>query len=192
MFSKQFLLLLVTVSLVWTGCASSSSADKESDAASESVSGQPPSAEEDTPKPLPKGPEVQLGSAQTDGEQKAEEAVGGDDGEDAAEAGAVVSRAELDRFIDKGPPFALTMVKVSPSRADGKFQGFEITAMKRSAAEAVAPQLVPGDIVTHINGVRMEKPDDYLNAWKLLGEVSKVRIDFIRDGEAKHAIWRVQ
>lgn len=195
MFSKQFLLLLITVGFVFSGCASSSSADKASGTDSETVSGQPPSPEEGTPKELPKGPEVQLGKSSNAEPDDAEpDDAEPDDAEsaDTAETGAVVTRAELDSFIAKGPPYTLTLVKVEPARVDGKFQGFKLVAMQRSAAEAVAPQLVPGDIVTHVNGVRLEKPDDYVDAWNLLAEVSKIRIDFIRDGESKHAIWRVQ
>lgn len=192
MFGKQFVLLLITVGLAFSGCASSSSADKASDSESETVSGQPPSPEEDTPKALPEGPEVQMGKARAEGPSDAGEEPDGTETAESPQSAAVVSRAQIDRFIDKGPPYALTLVKVEPARADGKFRGFKLIAMERSAAQVVGPQLVPGDIVTHINGVRLEKPDDYLNAWKLLGEVSKIRIDFVRDGESKHAIWRVQ
>ncbi len=193
MFIKQYVLLLAILALVVSGCASSSGASDKSEGAAETVSGEPPSPEEDTPKQLPEGPEVDVGSAAEDARQQ--QAAGEPEqaeGADPADSGATVSRAQVDSFIDKGPPFALTMVRVKPSRDAGKFQGFEIVDLKPQAAEVVNPQLVAGDVITHINGVRLEKPDDYLNAWKLLGEVTKIRVDFIRDGESQHATWRIQ
>lgn len=182
---KQYLLLLVISGLVFAGCASSSGASDESSSGSDEVSGQPPSHEEDTPKALPKGPEVDVGSAKVEPSEQT-------GAEQDAQAQAVVSKAELKRFIDKGATFALQQVRVKPSRVDGEFQGFELVKWTQAAKEAVSPQLGLGDVITHINGVRIERPDDYLTAWKLLDEIGTIRVDFIRKGEPRHATWRVQ
>ncbi len=189
MKSKYAVVLVVALGMALAGCASSSKA-AQSDASAQKVEGEPPNGAADAPHALPKGPAVEVGKAHVD--QEASETQGDTaGGPDAADA-AVISRAQLDAFIKKGPSFALTQVKVEPARTDGKFQGFEIVDMKEGARKALAPQVVKGDVITHINGVRVKKPADYLNAWKLLEDISKIRIDFVRDGQAKHATWRVQ
>lgn len=192
---KQLAIVVATLCVVAAGCASNE-ASSRADSTSQKVSGSPPSAQEDTPKALPKGPAVEMGESHAQPEQTeaAEQGVeqAANTGAGSAAHGEVITRQQLETFIAKGPSFALTMVRVEPARDDGKFEGFEIVEMKAGADQALAPQMGKGDVITHINGVRIEKPDDYLNAWKLLDEVSQIRIDFLRDGQAKHAIWRVQ
>jgi type II secretory pathway component PulC len=185
------------------GCASSSATT--SDGADEAVSSEPPSAEEDTQKPLPRGPDVEVGKARVDAsdgqsadqedETNQDEAQQNEAQQNEAqqdESAATVSRSDVQAFMQKGPSYALTMVDVAPERSDGEFQGFKVTTMTPGAASAVSGQLQTGDVITHINGVRMQKPDDYLNAWKLLSEVTKIRIDFVRDGSAEHAVWLIE
>ncbi|MFP4596997.1 MAG: hypothetical protein ACLFVJ_02020 [Persicimonas sp.] len=188
---KQLIFCVFIAAALGVGCASGSQSTSAED---EDVSASPPSADEDTRGELPEGPEVNMGrtgEGEGDGESKA-----GDEADDAGgEAKGtqqVVTGSQLDAFIEKGPSFALTQVEVAPRRKDGSFQGFQLVSMRPSAQESVGEQLRLGDIITHINGVRLEKPDDYLDAWKLLGEVSSIRIDFIRDGQAQHALWRVE
>ncbi len=188
---KQLIFCLFVAGALGLGCASGS---QSSSAEDEDVSASPPSADEDTRGELPEGPEVDMGrSGEGAGDAESEAGDEADDAEaDANDAQQVITRSQLDTFIEKGPSFALTQVEVAPSRDDGTFQGFQLVSMRPSAQESVGNQLQLGDIITHINGVRLEKPDDYLDAWKLLDEVSSIRIDFIRDGEAEHALWRVE
>jgi hypothetical protein len=187
-------LCLIAFATTAFGCASSSgAADDGAEERAQKVSGEPPSPQEDTQKPLPKGPKVEIGNAPSDVEPADVEPADAEpaDASDGEAAGSF-TRSEVQAFMQKGPSYALTMVRVQPERVDGKFQGFKVIEMKPGAASTVAPQLVKGDVITHINGVRMEKPDDYLNAWKLLSEVSTIRVDFVRDGTSDHAVWNIQ
>lgn len=188
---KQLIFCLFVAGALGVGCASGSQSTSAED---EDVSASPPSADEDTRGELPEGPEVNIGrSGEGAGDAESEAGAEADDVEgDVEGAQQAVTRGQLDTFIDKGPSFALTQVEVAPSRDDGTFQGFQLVSMSPNAQESVGEQLQLGDIITHINGVRLEKPDDYLDAWKLLGEVSSIRIDFIRDGQPQHALWRVE
>jgi S1-C subfamily serine protease len=216
MLIRTSLLLFCAVSLLAVGCASGASSTTDEDG-SEGVSGKPPAADEDDPGQLPAGPELQLradqGGSKASGEEENRPDEGGSeaqvdtgdesdegeadgDSEGEAEGGQqaadTVTSEELDSFLDRGPSYALTLVEVEPSRADGAFQGFEIVSMAEPANRFVSPHLTKGDVITHINGVRLEKPDDYLAAWKQLDEVSTIRVDFIRDGASEHATWQVQ
>jgi hypothetical protein len=184
-------LCLVAFATSSVGCASNSGpTDDGAEKPAQGVSGEPPSPQEDTQKSLPDGPKVDIGrasaKARTNRNQPDEL-----DGQ-ADTPGASFTRSQVEAFMQQGPPYALTMVRVAPERNDGAFQGFKITKMKPAAAKTVAPHIKAGDIITHINGVRMEKPDDYLNAWKLLSEVDTIRIDFVRGGASEHARWNIK
>jgi type II secretory pathway component PulC len=165
------------------GCASGSAAEG-ADSAEQRVAGEPPAPGELSGQGLPEGPEVLLGAADKEG-QAADAAAADSDS-------AVVSRAELDALIKKGPSFPLSMVQVEPARTDGRFTGFRVVEIHEFARPVLSRKLQKGDVITHLNGVRVRKPDDYLNAWKLLAEVSELRIDFLRDSQPQHAVWTVQ
>ncbi|AWV89410.1 hypothetical protein [Bradymonas sediminis] len=175
--------LVGAVSLFSVGCASSSTAER--DAADERVSGQPPSADEDVRRGLPRGPDVLTGSTGAAAQPSAS-------GQAEVSADASVTRAELKQFILKGPSFPLSMVEVEPAREGSKFVGYRVIAISPVAQPTLQGRLGKGDIITHLNGVRVEKPDDYLNAWKLLAGITTVRIDFVRDGQASYSAWQVQ
>jgi len=176
-------LLLGAVSLFSVGCASNSSAER--DAADERVSGQPPSADEDVHGDLPPGPDVLTGAPGAVAQPSAS-------AQTEVSADASVTRAELKQFILKGPSFPLSVVEVEPAREGSQFVGYRVIAIAPVAQPTLQGHLSDGDIITHLNGVRIEKPDDYLNAWKLLADIATVRIDFVRDGAPNHSVWQVQ
>lgn len=109
-----------------------------------------------------------------------------------AEGEATVTRADLDQFIARGPSYVLTVVTVEPVHRDGQFQGYQITDVTRGVREFITPQMRVGDVVTHINGVRMLRPEDFMQAWRSLDKVGQIRIDFVRQSEPMTANWTVR
>jgi len=81
---------------------------------------------------------------------------------------------------------------MEPVREDGKFRGYEIVDATPEAREAMTPQLEIGDIITHANGVEIERPGDYMEAWETFAEADRVHIDFRRDGETDRAVWVIR
>lgn len=146
--------------------------------------GQPPVAgdPDGAPRGLPEGPEVELSAPSAPGDEGAGGLV--------EEPG--VTRAQLQAFLEKGPSFALTMTRVTPHYEDGQFRGFEIVALHPNARRVLGTELVEGDVVTHINGVRIKQPDDYLSAWKRLNTVGVVEVKILRGGAPETARWAVE
>ena len=180
------LLSAVAVCLVavpTTGCASSS---KQADDDNAEV-GQPPSSDDPDSEPgeVPKGPSVDISDG---GEGEPEDSA---EATPASDTSPTVTPQQVETFMQKGPPYALTLTRVEAHRINGSFAGFEIIAMHPSAKRFMEPEVVVGDVITHINGVRMKKPDDYLSAWKLLDDVDAIRIKFTRDGDEREAVWRI-
>lgn len=132
--------------------------------------------------PLPDGPPVVRQESETPDQPPVE----GEDGE------AAVTRAELDAFLDKGPPYVLTIVTFEPMHSDQGFLGFQITEVTSGARAFMTPQIRVGDVVTHVNGVRILRPEHLNEAWRTLDKASSVRVDFLRRGEQQHAVWVVK
>lgn len=184
--NNRLFLAALAVGLLGLGAACSSAPQKADEAPSHS----PPEGVE--PK-MPEGPEV-LRSGATAPAKADTNAPAGEAGEaeEAEEERPSVTRAQVDAFIERGPSYALTQVEVEPAREGGGFQGFQLVSAQREARNFLMPQLRVGDVITHINGIRQQKPDDYLQAWKTLANVSTIRIDFLRQSEPMNAIWKVE
>lgn len=170
-------------------CAPSSSSGKKAEAGEEpdeQVMYSPP-ADEDQPTEIPRGAPVLDGYERpTSDAQPAPP-----EGSDAVGPEATVARATLESLMAQGPAWGLSQIEVSPHRDGDVFKGFAITKFGPIAAGTVSPPLAVGDVITHLNGVRLRKPDDYLEAWKLARTVPAIRVDYIRDGQPSYSSWQV-
>ncbi len=66
----------------------------------------------------------------------------------------------------------------------GKFKGFRVLEV-RGGPEWTAIDLKPGDVVTAVNGFRVERPEAVGQAMETLVVASELRVDLDRDGEAR-------
>jgi S1-C subfamily serine protease len=96
-------------------------------------------------------------------------------------------RAEVDRvLVTQGPPWVLRrVVSEEVMRADGKFSGWRLVGLPEEWRDI---DLKPGDVVTRVNGLPLETPDEAWEAWKSVGRSSELKITLMRDGAARQAI----
>jgi len=84
--------------------------------------------------------------------------------------------------IKQNPSSFLNYVRATPARQNGKFIGFRLQAGKqRGALKELG--LKPGDIVTSINGVRIDAPAKGMKAMQALGEGDSVNVTLLRGGQ---------
>lgn len=163
------------------GCASAPDQRRAAERGPESNVGAPPSGDEAVVAPLPNNP----ASRQARQVMPREPMVGPD-------GAALITRGEVNALLERGPAVVFQHVDTEPQHDNGEFVGFLIVDISAPAHSFVAPQLRVGDVVTHVNLVKLERPDHYLNAWSTLAEAEEIRVDFRREGQASHAIWRVE
>ncbi len=73
------------------------------------------------------------------------------------------------------------IIRVAPQVDQGKVVGFRIQPGKdRATFDALG--LVPGDVVTEINGVVLDDPSQGLQAFEALGEATQANVTVLRDG----------
>ncbi|MBX3212264.1 MAG: PDZ domain-containing protein [Labilithrix sp.] len=94
-----------------------------------------------------------------------------------------LKRAAIKDTIAQGLGVFLQNVTVEdwPVMHDGKFHGFKI----RSINADWGVDLQPGDVVTRINGIVPEHPEEADAALRALEKASALKVDFERDGKAK-------
>lgn len=154
-------------------------------AKNDKVSDPPEGAEVRT---MPEGPEIVDDSIHPRETRPTDEA----DGTEAQGASGVVNKAEVAAFMRRGPSYVLTQVVVDPVHGKAGFEGYKIASATQSVESFMAPQLKLGDVVTHLNGVKIERPDDYLQAWNRLKDADVLSVNFVREGQKLSAQWRVE
>ncbi len=94
-----------------------------------------------------------------------------------------LKRAEVKEAIQIGLGYFLQNVSVEdfPAMQDGKFHGFVV----RSINEAWIVDLKPGDVVTRVNGIVPEQPDDADSAFKSLEKATALKVDYERNGQRR-------
>ena len=178
MKTRQHIALVTLLAFVVVGCSGKST--KEDARLNE------PPADTEAGVEMPEGPPVVRQAGEVEGAPSAEDAP------PAEEEQPFVKRVELDAFLDRGPSYILRIVTVEPKHGPQGFEGFQITEVTPDARTFMTPQVRVGDVVTHVNGVRILKPEDLMQAWRSLDRVTTIRVDYLRRGEASHASWVVR
>lgn len=92
-------------------------------------------------------------------------------------------RGEVRETIRHGLGAFLQNVTVDdyPVMESGKFKGFKL----RTINETWGIDLRPGDVITKVNGMSIEHPEDADAALRSLEKAPALRVDFEREGKAK-------
>jgi type II secretion system protein C len=74
-----------------------------------------------------------------------------------------------------------------PVFAGGKFHGFRIAALHDPAFWR-GVDLKPGDVVTRLNGMPIERPEQAQAAFQSLEQASELRVSYERDGAQRELV----
>jgi S1-C subfamily serine protease len=96
-----------------------------------------------------------------------------------------ISRTELNRQIDGGLGRWLQQVEGDRSIAKGRFQGWLIKSLHPKDPCYTQLPLRPGDIVTQVNGKRLEKPEQAFEVVEGLKTSTSLVVDYLRDGKSQ-------
>lgn len=99
-------------------------------------------------------------------------------------------RQDVDAFIDGGFPQFLQRVDVEARVVDGQFRGWSIVnLMPREFWNGV--DLRPGDIVTAVNDLPIERDTEAYDAFESLKAADTLRVAFQRDGQSHVLVYKI-
>ncbi len=103
----------------------------------------------------------------------------------------VIRRSTIRSVLAAGPGAFLQKVSVDdhPVFLAGKFHGFRITGLESESFRGV--DLKPGDVVTLIEGMPIEHPEEAIAAFDALEVASELRVDYERDGVPRMLRYRI-
>lgn len=92
-----------------------------------------------------------------------------------------IKRSQIKQTIGKGLGYFLQNVTVEdyPAMKANKFYGWKL----RSVNAELGVDLRPGDVVTKVNGLPIEHPEEADAAMRSLEKAPSLRVDFERDGK---------
>jgi hypothetical protein len=103
-----------------------------------------------------------------------------------------LSRSAVHATVAQGLGAFLQHVELDerPVFVGGRFRGFRITAL-HDAAFWRGVDLKPGDVVTRINGLPIERPEQALRAFESLETSSELRVSYERSGEPRELMYPI-
>ena len=93
-------------------------------------------------------------------------------------------RDDVNALIDRGFPEFLQRVEVEPRLVDGQFRGWSIVNLNPSDFWS-GVDLKPGDIVTRVNDLPIERETEAFDAFESLKRSDALRVAFQRDGQSR-------
>ncbi len=94
-------------------------------------------------------------------------------------------REDVVEIVSAGPPAFLAKLDVRPARdpSTGRFAGWEIVQI--GDAELAAGAIRPGDVVTRVNGKKIEDPFQFFEVFRSLVLAPELRISVVRGRDAQ-------
>lgn len=93
-----------------------------------------------------------------------------------------LQRKDVERVVDAGLGRFLSRVTVEPSLSNGKFVGWSVVSL--APAEAwLGVDLRPGDVVTRVNGMAIERETEAYDAFQAVRQAPSLEVSLLRRGK---------
>jgi S1-C subfamily serine protease len=99
-------------------------------------------------------------------------------------------RDDVAATVDQGLGYFLQRVSVDAEVVDGKFHGFRIVEL-RPLEYWQGVDLRPGDVVTMVNGMSIERDIDAYQAFQSLRTAQALRVTFLRGGTTHELVYSI-
>jgi type II secretory pathway component PulC len=99
-------------------------------------------------------------------------------------------REDVNFTVEEGLGYFLQRVAVEPEIVGGKFQGFRIVDL-RPAEYWQGVDLRPGDVVTQVNGMPIERDIDAYEAFQSLRAATLLRVSLVRGGMKRELVYAI-
>lgn len=93
-------------------------------------------------------------------------------------------RADVERVVDAGLGRFLSQVAIEPALSGGKFTGWSIVSLRPPEFWS-AVDLKPGDVVTRINGMAIEREVEAYDAFQAVRQAPTLEVSYLRQGQPR-------
>lgn len=113
-----------------------------------------------------------------------------------AEEQAIVLEGELERsrvkaVIDKGAQRFIASLRVAPHMRGKRFAGFRIEGFAPDSPLVNSAAIRPGDVVVKVNREPVERPDQFMRAWEVVGAADSLEVEVLRGTQRYLYRWKL-
>ncbi len=91
-----------------------------------------------------------------------------------------LERARLKAVLDQGPQRFIASLRVAPHMKGKRFMGFRIEGFAADSPLVNGAAVRPGDVVLEINREPVERPDQFMRAWEVVGDADSLEVELLR------------
>jgi S1-C subfamily serine protease len=102
-----------------------------------------------------------------------------------------LSRSQVVATLSRGFGAFLARGQLEPSLINGRFRGWRIVKLAPGDPMWRGVDLGPGDVVTQVNGMPLERPEQALAAFQSLAVAKELRVSVDRSGVAKELVYPI-
>lgn len=102
-----------------------------------------------------------------------------------------LSRGEVVATLSRGMGAFLARAQVEPALTNGRFRGWRIVKLAPDDPMWRGVDLAPGDVVTQMNGLPLEHPEQALAAFQSLAIAKELRVTLDRNGTPREIVYPI-
>ena len=101
-------------------------------------------------------------------------------------------RAEVDRVVEGGAGRLLAQVRVQPAFRSSRFLGYRVEEILATDSRFRPPHLRPGDVILRVNGFKIGRPEQFIQAFESLRDADEVVFDLWREARRVRLVYPIQ
>lgn len=102
-----------------------------------------------------------------------------------------IARLELERVLSESPGAFLAKVDPQPTFDGARFRGWRLNSFFPGDDRFRGVDLRAGDVVTRVNGLPVEQPEQFIQVWEGARFRHDLTVDLVRDGKPHHLAWTI-
>jgi type II secretory pathway component PulC len=100
-------------------------------------------------------------------------------------------RRDVVAALSRGLGDFLSHLQVEPALAAGRFQGWRVVGLRAGDPLWQGTDLVPGDVVTAVNGRPIERPEQAFAAFQSLAVAKDLRVTYERNNVRREIVYPI-
>ncbi|MCB9547745.1 MAG: hypothetical protein H6706_18110 [Myxococcales bacterium] len=105
-------------------------------------------------------------------------------------AGAI-TRGDLEAVVAAGAQRFIASLQVVPVMDGRRFRGFQLAGVRPDSPLAGSENVRVGDVVVAVNGLPVERPDQFMKAWGGLKKAERIDVKLLRGAQPLVYRWTV-
>lgn len=91
-----------------------------------------------------------------------------------------LERARLKKVLEQGPQKFIASLRLAPHMNGKRFVGFRIDGFAPDSPLVNGGAVQPGDVVLRVNREPVERPDQFMRAWEVVGGADTLEVELLR------------